>query len=123
MSADIDGTGIDGTRVEGTGVEGTGMVLARGTVRIDVESCKGCYLCVTACPPGVLTMTTERVNQRGYPYPELHAGCTGCRRCAQVCPDFVFEVWKYDAPVEIEAGTVEGSALHRDVSPLRDEKH
>jgi 2-oxoglutarate ferredoxin oxidoreductase subunit delta len=99
------------------------IVLTRGTVRIDVESCKGCYLCVAACPPGVLVMTTEQVNQRGYQYPELDAGCTGCRRCAQICPDFVFEVWKYDTAVELPAGHVTDSAIHREVSPLRDEKH
>jgi 2-oxoglutarate ferredoxin oxidoreductase subunit delta len=23
-------------------------------------------------------------------------GCTGCRACAEVCPDFVFEVYRFD---------------------------
>jgi 2-oxoglutarate ferredoxin oxidoreductase subunit delta len=81
-------------------------VLTRGTVVIDVEACKGCDLCIDACPPGVLVMTTDRHNRRGFRYPELRAGCTGCRACAQVCPDFVFEVWKFDEPRELEAGVV-----------------
>ena len=73
-------------------------VLTRGTVVIDVDACKGCELCIDACPPGVLVMTTHDVNARGYRYPLLVAGCTGCRACSQICPDFVFQVYKYDDP-------------------------
>ena len=32
----------------------------------------------------------------GYHYPELHPGCTGCAACLLVCPDFVFEVFRFD---------------------------
>jgi 2-oxoglutarate ferredoxin oxidoreductase subunit delta len=98
-------------------------VPTRGTVRIDVESCKGCDLCIEACPHDVLRMSAERVNARGYRYPELLAGCTGCRRCVQICPDFVFQVYKYDEPVELPEGPVEDSAIHRYVDPLRSERH
>ena len=75
------------------------VVVSRGTLVIDVEACKGCELCIGACPPGVLFMTTHEVNTRGYRYPELVAGCTGCKACSQVCPDFVFQVYKYETPV------------------------
>jgi 2-oxoglutarate ferredoxin oxidoreductase subunit delta len=78
-------------------------VLVRGTVVIDTELCKGCDLCIDACPPGVLVMTTgSAVNTRGYAYPQLLVGCTGCRACSQICPDFVFQVYKYDTPIEME---------------------
>jgi 2-oxoglutarate ferredoxin oxidoreductase subunit delta len=77
-------------------------VMARGTVVIDVDACKGCDLCIEACPPGVLVMTTATVNARGYRFPLLMAGCTGCRACAQICPDFVFQVYKFEHPVAIE---------------------
>jgi 2-oxoglutarate ferredoxin oxidoreductase subunit delta len=80
--------------------DGSG-VLTRGTVVIDVEACKGCDLCIDACPPGVLVMTTDAVNSRGYRYPVLAPGCTGCRACAQICPDFVFQVYKYDSPIHL----------------------
>lgn len=73
-------------------------VLTRGTVTIDREQCKGCELCIPACRPGVLAMSVE-VNAIGYRYPELAPGCTGCRACHAVCPDFVFEVYKYDEPI------------------------
>jgi 2-oxoglutarate ferredoxin oxidoreductase subunit delta len=66
----------------------------RGTVVIATERCKGCDLCVPACPPRVLEMAKE-TNALGYHFPLLHDGCTGCAACADVCPDFVFEVWRY----------------------------
>lgn len=74
---------------------------ARGTVVIDVESCKGCDLCIDACRPGVLRMTTTVLNDRGFRFPELLPGCTACRACAQICPDFVFQVWKFDEPAQL----------------------
>jgi 2-oxoglutarate ferredoxin oxidoreductase subunit delta len=79
-------------------------VLTRGTVTIDVDTCKGCELCITACPPRVLVMSTD-VNQLGYRYPRLLAGCTACRACLQVCPDFCFQIWKYHTPIELEGAT------------------
>lgn len=81
-------------------------VRTRGTLVIDTEACKGCELCIDACPPNVLRMTTHQVNARGYRYPELLAGCTGCRACAQICPDFCFQVYKYDQPVAVPAPEV-----------------
>jgi len=63
-------------------------------------------------------MTTDRHNRRGFRYPELRAGCTGCRACAQVCPDFVFEVWKFDEPVELAPGPVPSALGHPGVSRL-----
>ncbi|MSO38298.1 MAG: 4Fe-4S dicluster domain-containing protein [Acidimicrobiia bacterium] len=65
----------------------------RGTVIIDTEICKGCELCIEACPPRVLTMSSV-VNRLGYQYPELQDGCTGCAACQLFCPDFVFEVFR-----------------------------
>jgi 2-oxoglutarate ferredoxin oxidoreductase subunit delta len=82
-------------------------VLTRGTVVIDVEACKGCELCITACPPGVLAMG-DVVNARGYRYPVLVPGCTGCKACSQICPDFVFQVYKYDTPLDLPSATAQG---------------
>jgi 2-oxoglutarate ferredoxin oxidoreductase subunit delta len=88
----------------------TGLTTIRstGTVVIDVEACKGCDLCVDACPKDVLVMTTDQVNTRGYRYPQLLPGCIACKACAQICPDFVFQVYRFDEPVDqtVTAGGV-----------------
>ncbi len=73
--------------------------ISRGTVTIAVERCKGCDLCIPACPPEVLQMSEAR-NTIGFHYPELLPGCTGCGACLLVCPDFCFEVYKYQEPVD-----------------------
>jgi 2-oxoglutarate ferredoxin oxidoreductase subunit delta len=80
-------------------------VLTRGTVTIDIGACKGCDLCIAACPPKVLVMSDAAdVNELGFRYPLLVAGCTGCLACLQVCPDFCFEVFKFEPPIELEVG-------------------
>jgi len=73
-------------------------VESRGTVTIATDRCKGCELCIPACKPDVLRMSEER-NELGVPYPELLPGCTGCGACLLVCPDFCFEVFRYETPV------------------------
>ena len=57
-------------------------------------------LVCAACRPGVLEMG-EVPNAQGFPYPILMPGCTACRACFEVCPDFVFEVYRYDVPIEL----------------------
>ena len=39
-------------------------ITTRGTVTIDIERCKGCELCIPACPVDVLVMSEAR-NERG----------------------------------------------------------
>jgi 2-oxoglutarate ferredoxin oxidoreductase subunit delta len=73
-------------------------------VVIATERCKGCELCIPACPPRVLRMCGER-NAMGLEYPELLAGCTGCGACLLVCPDFCFEVYQFEEPVLLEGGS------------------
>ena len=72
---------------------------SRGTVTIAAARCKGCELCIPACPPSVLSMSRD-VNEMGFNYPELHPGCTGCKACLLVCPDFVFEVFQFERSAE-----------------------
>lgn len=71
------------------------MAKVRGAVIIDTEACKGCNLCVVACPTEVLSLH-ETVNGKGYnpAYPSDHEACTGCKACALVCPDMCITVYQ-----------------------------
>jgi 2-oxoglutarate ferredoxin oxidoreductase subunit delta len=59
------------------------------------DKCKGCELCIGACPHGVLALDVGIVNPLGYHPIRLTdaAGCTSCALCARVCPDAVFTVF------------------------------
>jgi 2-oxoglutarate ferredoxin oxidoreductase subunit delta len=73
--------------------------LARGgppaPLAIRADHCKGCELCVAACPHRVLALDSTVVNRLGYHPIRLldAAGCTSCAICARVCPDAVFTVF------------------------------
>jgi 2-oxoglutarate ferredoxin oxidoreductase subunit delta len=59
----------------------------RGAVITDPEECKGCGLCVEACPPKVLHLGGH-LNHNGYhPAEYAGAGCTGCGICYFACPE------------------------------------
>ena len=65
-----------------------------GTVEINVETCKGCELCIESCPQDSLAMSKE-INKQGYHYAVLvKDNCTGCINCALVCPDAVITVYR-----------------------------
>ncbi len=58
------------------------------------ERCKGCGLCVSACPKHLLTLSRTRLNQKGHAPVELtnEDECIGCAFCATMCPDCVITV-------------------------------
>mgnify|MGYP000194081441 CR=1 FL=1 len=58
------------------------MAKIKGTVVIDKERCKGCDLCVVACPVQVLALAGE-VNGKGYNYSQMVRpdDCIGCASC------------------------------------------
>ena len=58
------------------------------------ELCKGCGLCVNACPKGLLALSQRRLNQKGHTPVELVKPdeCVGCASCALMCPDCVITV-------------------------------
>ena len=65
------------------------------TITIDSKWCKGCALCVRACPKNVLTIGQER-SSGGYlmPYAKDIDACIGCKSCERTCPDVCISVSK-----------------------------
>lgn len=71
------------------------MAKIKGAIVVDTERCKGCNLCVVACPLQVISLS-KNVNVRGYNYAEqiIEDTCNGCRSCAIVCPDGCISVYR-----------------------------
>ncbi|MBO8438095.1 MAG: 4Fe-4S binding protein [Bacteroidetes bacterium] len=72
------------------------MAKISGAVVVDNERCKGCNLCVVACPAEVLALQAKEVNDKGYHYAYMANPdkCIGCASCGYVCPDGCITVYK-----------------------------
>lgn len=69
--------------------------MAKGKLEFAEKYCKGCSLCIDACPKKILRLS-ERVNAKGYNVVECFKpeDCIGCAFCATMCPDCVISVYK-----------------------------
>ncbi len=68
--------------------------MAKVTFRTD--SCKGCGLCVQACPKQILVIAKDKINAKGHSPAEMtdESKCIGCAFCATMCPDCIIKVEK-----------------------------
>ena len=76
-------------------------------IKIDKTRCKGCYLCITNCPNGLIKVD-KKINQKGVK-PAVFSGgkparprsksgrsggCSGCAMCAIICPECGISVYR-----------------------------
>ncbi len=63
-------------------------------VIVENDVCKGCEMCVAACPKSILALDKKTTNGKGY-HP-VHVtdpdACIGCGSCAIMCPDMAIRV-------------------------------
>ena len=64
-------------------------------VIIENKWCKGCLICVNACPKNVIEVSEIR-NEKGYLMPDAvrEQDCIGCLICEKMCPDTCIEIIK-----------------------------
>lgn len=84
--------------------------MASGRILIDQERCKGCQLCIPACPPRIIGLA-DFLNIQGYRPAALldEQACTGCALCAVVCPDAAITVFREVPPRRARQRVLEGA--------------
>ena len=63
---------------------------------IDENRCKGCGLCVRACPKKLHELSIHKLHEKGY-HPAMMTdpeACVACASCARTCPDAVITIEK-----------------------------
>ena len=62
-------------------------------ITFDTDACKGCGLCVEACPRKLIQLSTH-INKKGYnaAYCTDVEKCVACGMCYQMSPDCVIRV-------------------------------
>ncbi len=68
--------------------------MAKLTFKTDM--CKGCGMCVNACPRKLIVIAKDKLNKKGYSPAEItdQEKCIGCACCAIMCPDCIITVEK-----------------------------
>lgn len=63
-------------------------------ITVNETLCKGCGMCVKACPKNLLALSEDRINAKGYHPCEIkdESQCVGCASCAIMCPDVAITV-------------------------------
>jgi 2-oxoglutarate ferredoxin oxidoreductase subunit delta len=69
----------------------------KGKIIVDQDLCKGCSLCVVACPVKILEIDTVTNSTGTYPVKVNNPDkCIACANCYDVCPDVCIEVYELE---------------------------
>ncbi|MCG8571385.1 MAG: 4Fe-4S binding protein [Spirochaetes bacterium] len=61
--------------------------MGKNFAKIDKAECKGCKVCVSACPKHCIHIGSD-INQLGYQYAVFESDeCTACGLCFYSCPE------------------------------------
>jgi len=65
-------------------------------VSFNIDRCKGCGLCVEACPKKIIELSAGVLNKKGFHPAQItdQEKCIACAFCATMCPDVVITVEK-----------------------------
>ena len=63
-------------------------------VIVDNERCKGCEMCVIACPKSILELDRSTTNSKGYHPAHVTdaSACIACGSCTIMCPDVAIRI-------------------------------
>ena len=69
----------------------------KGKITINRDLCKGCRLCIRACPVKILEIDSVPNESGSYPCrvasPEK---CIACANCYEMCPDVCIQVYELE---------------------------
>lgn len=68
-----------------------------GRIVINKDRCKGCGVCVDACPKNLITLSDDlnKYNTNYAQFIDNEKKCVGCQICAKSCPDIaICEVFR-----------------------------
>jgi 2-oxoglutarate ferredoxin oxidoreductase subunit delta len=87
--------GAEGERGLATKLAPVSKTRIRVSVIIDEEMCKGCGLCISACPRHAMGLASH-INTRGFhpAAPLCIEKCNACAQCAIMCPDSCITILK-----------------------------
>lgn len=65
-------------------------------VTFNIDWCKGCGLCVEACPQKIIRLDPNILNKKGFHPAQITDmdKCIACAMCAIMCPETIIKVEK-----------------------------